>query len=257
VGIQARMILDNSKLIGFTNDSSDLGLLSPPGNTWKVSSSDQIRKDSFVLLQSKGIPLVTARRYGKGRVIHSGFNMLAHIEGTQVENPKEVAFLGNALNWLLEGKKAEENLDTSIMRANPDKIVFKLNNKTDGYTTLYWRESYYPTWKAKLVQRNKTNDIPVYRAGPRLMAMRLPPVNENDKVILAIVPEIKDILLQLLALLTLVYLLFYVTGLTKPLERYLSYVYYNMIYKLGKEKEEAAAFKMHSDPNETEQFEIE
>jgi hypothetical protein len=257
VGIQARMTLDNSKLIGFTNNSQDLGLLSPPGNTWKVSSSDQIRKDSFVLLQSKGIPLMTAHLYGKGRVVHSGFNILAHIEGTQVKNPKEVEFLGNALNWLMEGKVAGENLDTSIMRNNPDKIIFKLNNNTDEYTTLYWRESYYPTWKARLFHDNKVIQLPVYRAGPRLMAMRVPPVNQADKIILAITPGIKDIVLQLLALLTLVYLLFYVIGLTKPLERYLSYAYHNMVYKLSKEKEDAAAFKMHSDPNETEQFETE
>ncbi len=220
--VHSSMVIDNSDAINENSSEKNIGLLSIDNSPWGISSSSYVRNDSKVILQNDGMPLLSIRKVGKGRIVHSGFNAVAHLEANVKGNSKESEVLHNALLWLLNGTSQSPSYSdkkVEIYRPNPDLVAFNFRESTDKYTTLYWRESYYPMWHAVLKRNGATQEIPVYRAGPRLMGMRIPPVNENDKLVLEIKTPIIYQIAKAVAITALIFLLLSVLGLTRPVEK--------------------------------------
>ncbi len=250
---KARLTMDNGKVIGYTNsnESQDIGPLTLLNSSfWGVSTGSSVREGGNVILQSNGNPLLIAREYGKGRVIWSGFNALPHIEGSKNENQKEIEIIHKSISWLLEGKKSpieEKDMPFRLARSNPDEVTFFLDTTIPAKSILYWRESYYPKWKAFLKHKNSSSQqLVLEKAGPRLMGIHIPSTEKGDIITLKIVKEQSEYIYDALAIFATVMLLFYLINLTRPLEM----IVRSGIRKTrGQLKEKNSTFKTHEDPN--------
>jgi hypothetical protein len=246
------IIADNTEKIGLTTQDNNLGELVPIGGNWGISAQTDIRNDSTVLAQSDNTPLVIAREYQKGRVIWSGMNIVPHIEGYKNENIREMELLKYSLRWLLKSDdKPAQDLKISVKRQSPDKISFKFDDQTNQTSTLYFREAYFPKWHASL-SKSTDKSIEVFRAGPRLIGLRVPPVKKGDQLNLEIRKLPKEIILELLALTTTIYLVIYLIGITKPLENKIKYLIRKLRRGISDTNSDIANFKMHDDPNNRE-----
>jgi hypothetical protein len=154
--------------------------------SWGVSTSDNLRDWSRLVLSAEGKPLIAGGEYGEGRVIWSGMNILGHIEGFDWYN-EEVKLMRRVVDWLLKGygrDKKELGEDYVVRRPSSDEVEFEMRTyMPEGYG-LYFKEAYHPYWRAKLVADDGVKALKIYKAGPDLKYVFLPEVKEGNKVIL-------------------------------------------------------------------------
>lgn len=211
-GSQSRYLLEDEGVGG----EVDVSLFAPlewSGQSWGLSLPITGKRDwARTVLSVDGKPIVVAGAYGQGKVIWTGFNLLGHIN-TYDFNKEEVKFFGNLLRWLGAGDLDEEQVQTAkmgVLRNHPDKVEFVFQEPTQGRSTLYWRESEFPNWKAKLVSpAGRKEGVKIYRAGPGFMLMRLPSVEVGSKLVLEFKIGARTILGRMLTAFTLVVLLLY------------------------------------------------
>jgi len=128
---------------------------------------------------------------------------------------------------LLGGFKgnAEKNVtETGNLSTSPDKLEFDFNDVLPVGSNLYFREAYFPYWKAEFVSPQGSQDVPVMRAGPGFMFMVLPQVQSGDKVILQIKESLLQDILNITSVITLICLFIYLffPGVVYGVEKYLS-----------------------------------
>ncbi|MDQ3239417.1 MAG: hypothetical protein M3P33_02745, partial [bacterium] len=242
-----------TSIINFKPETKNLGQLVPQSGSWGVSAPTDIRTNSVVLAQADNIPLLIARTYGKGKVLWSGMNIIPHIEGNKNENEKEMLLLKQSLRWLVninENTSPNSQLKITTKRASPDELNFTFQEGTKSNTTLYFRESYYPKWQANLKDlTGKTKNTPVYRAGPRMIGIRVPQVNQGDTLQLKIKATNQEIMLNLLGITTVLYLLLFTIGITQPIELFILTKIRVTLYNIANNKANRTNFKIHNDPN--------
>jgi hypothetical protein len=193
---------NDDEIIGQLN----LGKFSPPiwkDQSWKVSTSaiNNLRSWAKPLISLNGYPLLAAGIYGKGKIVWSGANLLGHIY--TYENEEEMKLFSQIISWLKETPTNPDLTSFTIQRKSPDKIKFTFNQSTQTTTSLYWRENYFPDWKTS---------VPIYRAGPNFMLMRLPPLEKGTTITL----ELKDSPIHLIAkMLTFITLLLFLVWLIR------------------------------------------
>ena len=184
----------------------DTKLFAPPiwyGEPWGASTSkeENLRSWAKPIISVQGFPLIAAGSYGKGRVVWSGMNFLWH--GTYYQNDAEKELLSKLIFWLIPVAWSDD-ITFLVKRFSPDKIEFSFDSATDQPVSLYWRETYFPDWRARLRQgfggqaKVKTVNLPIYRAGPNFMLMRIPKIEAGSKVIL----ELKTPLIVFVAKIT-------------------------------------------------------
>lgn len=162
---------------------SEFGDLKYESSSWGVSVAQNLKPWAKINLIYDGKPLVISGKYGNGNVTWIGFNLIAHaIAKNSVEEAK---FFNALLANSLEGKQSQ-NLDITYTRENPDKIEFDLQSTTTSNSGIYFRESYFPYWKAYLQSGNNKTNLKIERVGPGFMYINLPPTKNGDKVILEI-----------------------------------------------------------------------
>jgi len=151
-------------------DTSLLDSLVWQGSPWSVSGVelDDVRDWGKVVLSAEGQPIVIAGEYGAGRVVWSGMNLPAHAWANR--NQEEVALLHNLFSWLIEGKDGVEN-PVTVTRDYPDRVDFTLKVPADNISWLYWRESFYPNWRAYLIEEGARREIEIFRGGAGFMVM--------------------------------------------------------------------------------------
>lgn len=229
-------------------NSIDLGKFSPlawEGQGWGVSvPKGEIKDWAHVVLQIDDAPLVVAGTYGKGKVVWSGLNWPGHVNAFNF-NKEEIMFLHNVFKWLINSDPIEEREQSrklTMIRDFPDRIGFNFLEKTDSSSILYWRESYFPDWKATLSIGEKKIRPTIYRAGPGFMLMHLPPINSGDKLVLEFDPGIREILFRLITIITLLFVgiyvilgnkLFYVISQSKILSGALQKIKFSQTRKAG------------------------
>jgi len=174
---------------------------------WGVSAPvGDLRDWARPVLTVKGRSLIVAGQYGQGRVVWSGMNLVAHAQDK--ENKEEVKFLNSLINWLGEGKERKD-LEVLVKRDYPDKVEFILTESIPAGTSLYWREAFYPDWKAVITEGTEKK-LKIYRGGPGLMLMRLPPLPAGAKVILRLRQPWFIYAAKAISLLTLIFLIGFV-----------------------------------------------
>ncbi len=158
-------------------------------HAWGVSGGEigDVRDWAVPVLTSHGKPLLLAGEYGQGRVVWSGMNLISHINA--YGNDQEKAFLRDLILWLAEGIETREWGAPEILRDVPDEIRFTISETSSELTWLLWRESYYPNWHASWSSQEGQQPVPVYRAGPGLMLLPLPPTATTAVLTLSWEPD--------------------------------------------------------------------
>ncbi|MDO8657574.1 MAG: hypothetical protein Q7K55_02440, partial [Candidatus Levybacteria bacterium] len=206
--------LMEDKEIGGNIDLSKFSPLEWSNQAWGVSvPSTGKREWARTVLSVDGKPLVVVGKYGNGKVMWTGINWPGHIS-TYNFNKEEMKFFNNILRYLSETGVEDEKLQTQKMQAirnYPDKVTFIFNDSTTNNSTLYWRESQFENWHAKLINaKGETKDIKIYKAGPGLMLMRLPPIDSKSKLLLEFSTGLRTLFGRVISVLTLLGLLLYV-----------------------------------------------
>jgi hypothetical protein len=184
-------------------DASEFASLTWDGQPWGVSgmSREEVREWGQVVLSAAGNPLIVAGRYGDGRVIWSGMNLVAH--AYDKDNQEEVRLLHSLIAWLIADRGSGDYAIT-VTREDPDRVEFHASLPATQRTTLYWREAYYPAWHAYLVSTDGNRQrLPIYRGGPRLMLIPIPASSGNLDIVLRWETPLVERLAAILSMLTL------------------------------------------------------
>lgn len=160
---------------GITIGAVDVGQFDPliwEGGPWGVSAaqSDQVRSWGRIVLEGDDKPLIVAGEYGAGRIVWSGMNYITHMNAYR--NSEEERLLGSIFDWLFKGQR-EQIPPPVVSRSHPDSVTFSVSAPAGNSLWLYWRESYYPNWHAELRTTEGVEQLPVYRAGPGMMLIRV------------------------------------------------------------------------------------
>lgn len=153
------------------------------GDAWGVSTASRSGlaewADPLVTLDDN--VLMARGEQGAGRVVWSGMNSITHAKGATM-SLDEVSYLSDALQWLAG---SEESVTQTIQydRESPDKVVFSLDTPFPSGSTLLWKESYYPDFRAELVRNGQSSKLDIESAGPGWVSIRLPEVSAGDQVI--------------------------------------------------------------------------
>lgn len=161
------------------------------GGPWTVSGASltDVRDWGQVVLSASGRPLIIAGNYGEGKVVWSGMNLMAHMSYLGL-NEEELKLAGNLLDWLTDGKGGNDFETYAIERNHPDEVVLRFRSTSADTMWIYWREAFYPDWHAYLSDDQGEREVPVYRAGPGLMAIPLKSVPELFSVRLIWQPSV-------------------------------------------------------------------
>ena len=204
--------IENKEIAG----NIDIGEFSPlkwNNLPWGVSiSTTNLRSWAKPVLSLNEKPLIAGGTYGKGRVVWSGLDLIGHVS-TYEYNKEEMLFINNLFKWLNSSRIDDEKLQTqklTIRRDNPDKVEFTFNDSTSNNSTLFWRETQFPNWKATLITpKGDSTDIKIYKGGPGFMLMRLPAVNNGSKLTLEFKTGFRTFAGRLISIITLFTLLAY------------------------------------------------
>lgn len=178
---------------------------------WGVSSGDGLRDWAKPILTVQGHPLVAGGQYGQGRIVWSGMNTLGHIKEFDSTQP-EMVFASRLMDWLLEGYSSQSYVfgqDFVVKRESPDRIEFIFNKDIPENSSLYFKEAYYPRWRAILVAEGRKSPLPILRAGPGFMFVQLPEIKAGDRVNFSIAKPWTDYGAIFISLLTVFGLLVY------------------------------------------------
>lgn len=182
---------------------------SPPeykGAPWGASVGEltDLKDWATPVLLEKDKVLAAYGNYGRGKIVWSGMNLIGH--SFTYKNESEYVFLSNLLDWLSVDLPKEDLMGVEIIRDYPDRVEFVLNQSQEEVTSLYWREAYFPDWKARIGSR----ELKVYRAGPNMMLVRIPPEKEGVEVVLELKYSVVHTISWILTFFTLLLLIIWI-----------------------------------------------
>lgn len=164
-------------------DTQKLGPLIYDGGNWNISSSKpgNLRSWARPILTMGGTPLIAGGDYGRGKVVWFGLDLPGHISAYE-DNGEEIKLYSNLIKYLLPDNQSE-TIDARFTRNYPDKLEISLNTDINKKSVVYFAESYYPDFQAKLFSEGKGKSIKSYKAGPGMTAWILPQVKAGDRII--------------------------------------------------------------------------
>lgn len=178
---------------------------------WSLAYADKSSLHSWAkpILTVGDRVVIAGGQLGKGKVVWSGMNLSAHAMGPI--NTDEIMLFKNIMKYLFPVPQGTSRTDFSFERT-PDKLTVTVPDSSWQGDSLYFRESYYPYWKA-FIQKSDGSilSLPIYTAGPRFMLVRLPEVTTGDKIIFhfdggwnLIIPAVLSVLSWLLLFVLLI-----------------------------------------------------
>jgi len=179
---------------------------------WSVSSGDTLRPWAQPILTVKGHPLIAGGTYGQGRVVWSGMNLLGHMGEEFKTTNAETIFASRLIDWLLEGFPSRNYVfrqDFDAMRPHPDRVEFSFNTPILEPVSLYFKEAAHPYWKAELERGGRLSNLDIYKAGPGYIFLKIPEVQAGDRVNLFIKRPLKDSVIKVASIITLLALITY------------------------------------------------
>ncbi len=136
------------------------------GGPWGISYIPQASVPAWAepVLMSDGDPVMVAGILGSGRVVWSGMNLPYHIESTRTV--EESRLLSQAIVWTTPRQAAEPDYTATFVNPKLRRVV--VAGPASG---ILLKESWVPNWQASVNGKS----VDVYRAGPDLMYVPLPP----------------------------------------------------------------------------------
>ncbi|MBI4100150.1 hypothetical protein HY439_00200 [Candidatus Microgenomates bacterium] len=196
--------LDTAK-IGGEFDQEKFGKFVYYNDTWDVATAPKsaVKDWGEVIYERNDKPIIVVGKLGQGKVVWSGMNLLGHLQYYQAR--EEYNFTQKLFSWLVEDKDNKDMMVT-LKRPNPDKIEFTLADGSPSYSSLLWRENFYPDWQ---VNMGRKGSLPVYRSGPNLMLLRLPPSQPGEKIKLELSLSTVPLGARIISILTFIILLIF------------------------------------------------
>ena len=153
------------------------------GGGWGASSAPGVRPGAEPLVQVGGRVVAARWSVGKGRVVWSGMNLIAHAETAQSDD--EYAFLARQFAWLLESPAGSPGSPVS-----PDTPTWVGNDEaqipltaSSGPTSVLFKESMAPGWSAELQWPGGSHAVTIEPAEIDFMLVRLPSVPAGSMLV--------------------------------------------------------------------------
>jgi hypothetical protein len=130
--------------------SPSWGSMAYGSSGWGASSAaaSSVRMGAEPLVSVGGRVVVARQSLGRGRVIWSGMNLIAHASGAG--SATEDQFTKDAFAWLLHtGEQGSTQSDSSLTWVTDDQAQVSLSPST-GPTWVLFKESFAPGWSASL-----------------------------------------------------------------------------------------------------------
>jgi hypothetical protein len=130
--------------------SQSWGSMAYGSSGWGASSAavSSIRTGAEPLVSVGGRVVVARQSLGRGRVIWSGMNLIAHASGAG--SAAEDQFTTDAFAWLLHaGEQGSTQSDSMLKWVTDDQARVSLSPST-GPTWVLFKESFAPGWSASL-----------------------------------------------------------------------------------------------------------
>jgi hypothetical protein len=130
--------------------STSWGSMAYGSSGWGASSaaSSSVRTGAEALVSVGGRVVVARQSLGRGRVIWSGMNLIAHDSGAA--SATEDQFTADAFAWLLHtDEHVSTQSDSSLRWVTDDQAQVSLSPST-GPTWVLFKESFAPGWSASL-----------------------------------------------------------------------------------------------------------
>jgi hypothetical protein len=130
--------------------SPSWGSMSYAGSGWGASSASaaSLRPGAEPLVSVGGRVVVASWQLGKGRVVWSGMNLIAHDSGAG--SPVEDQFVASTFDWLFGGgDTAAPQLNLNPTWVGSDQARLDLSESA-GPTWVLFKESFAPGWSAQL-----------------------------------------------------------------------------------------------------------
>ena len=180
------------------------------GGGWGASSASGVRPGAEPLVQVGGRVVAARWSVGKGRVVWSGMNLIAHAETAKSDD--EYKFLARQFAWLLEsqaGSAASQVSPATPTWVGNDEAQIPLT-ASPGTTSVLFKESMAPGWSAELRWPGGSRAVSIEPAEMDFMLVRLSSVPDGSVLDFHYGPTWQVYLWWTVSALTLVLLLVWV-----------------------------------------------
>lgn len=167
------------------------GAFAYQGGGWSASSASGVRPGAASLVQVGGRVVVARRSLGRGRVVWSGMNLIAHAEATKSDD--ELAFLARQFAWLLEppaGAAASTASPVSPRWVSDDEAHIQLS-ASPAPTAVLFKESMAPGWSAEMRWPGGSSAVTIEPAEMDFMLVRLPSVPAGAELVFHYGPSLR------------------------------------------------------------------
>ena len=162
---------------------------------WGASSAAvaSLREGAEPLVTVGGRVVVARQEVGRGRVVWSGMNLIAHAAGAG--SPAEDSFVAGLFSWLLAGDPSGLQSDVGVTWLNDDQARLDLATRS-GLTWVLIKESSAPGWSARLQWPDSpgvssgSRDVPILDGELDFMLVRLDSVPRGAQLVFTYGPTL-------------------------------------------------------------------
>jgi len=166
------------------------GSLTYQGAGWGASGAAALKPGAEPLVQVGGRVVVARWEVGRGRVVWSGMNLVAHVG--VAKSPDEDAFLARQFAWLLGASTSEAEPASSIAPqwSGNDEATLALE-ATPSPTAVLFKESMAPGWSAELVWPGGTRPATIEPSEMDFMLVRLDSIPDGARLVFRYGPTLR------------------------------------------------------------------
>ena len=167
------------------------GSLTYQGGGWGASTAAGVKAGAEPLVQAGGRVAVARWELGRGRVLWSGMNLIAHSEASK--SADEDAFLARQFAWLLGPSSTEFGASASAVTpqwTGNDEAILPLTASASPAGVLF-KESEAPGWSAELTWPGGSRSVGIESAEMDFMLVRLDSIPPGAQLVFRYGPTVR------------------------------------------------------------------
>lgn len=179
------------------------------GVGWGASWSPRARPGAQPVISMDGRVVAARWQWGRGRVLWSGMNLIAHLEtNASSDGGDEMQVVADQFDWLLGGDESgsEPQRPLEVHWQGNDAASVDLA-ASDVPAAVMFRETLMPGWGVSLVWPGGQRELPILDAGQDFMLVRLDRAPAGSRLVYRFQPPAEVRLGEVLSVLTLLLLL--------------------------------------------------